>query len=188
MNLLLLTSFVVLLAAAAHAKKRRVRRLLPLECEEPEDLKNHLADWHREAAQAEAEAPIVDPTDEWTPLTEEAEICDQNPATDPASTVMQRSLCPWSYKSSFDEHREPKTLTEAFCLCRKSRGSLGAYCLPIRRPMPILRRAKCDPRTATFTYERSVQWITVGCHSVLPRSQRALPLFKHYKREDSVET
>ncbi|KAI6188899.1 hypothetical protein M3Y98_00404200 [Aphelenchoides besseyi] len=171
-----------------HSKKRRVRRLLPLECQEPEDLKNQLADWHHESAQAEMEPSLTEPADEWQPLSEEATICEQNPATDPASTVMQRSLCPWSWKSSFDEHREPKTLTEAFCLCRKSRGSLGAYCMPIRRQVPILRRGKCDQRTLTYTYERSVQWITVGCHSVLPRSQRALPLFKHYKRSDSIET
>lgn len=66
---------------------------------------------------------------------------------------MQRSLCPWSWKSSYDEHREPKTLTEAFCLCRKSRGTLGAYCMPIRRQVAILRRSACDPETMTLVFK-----------------------------------
>lgn len=41
---------------------------------------------------------------------------------------------------------------------------------------------------SSYTYERSVEWITVGCHSVLPRSQRALPLFKHYQRNSLIAT
>lgn len=47
----------------------------------------------------------------------------------------------------------------------------------------LIQQSSCS-----FTYQRSVQWVTVGCHSVLPRTQRALPLFKHYKRANTIAT
>lgn len=69
-------------------------------------------------------------------------------------------------------------------MCRKSRGSTGALCMPIRRDIPVLKRILCDPRTGRYEYVRAVQTITVGCHSVLPRSQRASPLYNHYRTRE----
>ena len=131
----------------------------PLACHEPSDLIARLAAWHRDSTTADAEPSLADRAadddDWWSPAArarggggDDAALCAEPPATDLASTVMQRSLCPWSWRSSYDEHREPKTLTEAFCLCRKSRGtSSAAFCLPIRRQVAVLRRAGCDPQT-----------------------------------------
>lgn len=134
---------------------------------------------------------------------EEPPICDRLPDTSADSTIMQRSLCPWEWRSvdlfchlassaslsltdvncriNRDENREPKLLSEAFCICRKSRGSTGALCMPIRREMPVLKRVLCDERTGRYEYVRAVQIVTVGCHSVLPRTERAAPIHAHYR-------
>lgn len=110
---------------------------------------------------------------------------------------------------SFDETREPKMISEAVCLCRRSRGASGAFCLPIKREVtcralpfpedstftvtalsscsridlqvPVLRRVSCDTETGHWRYERASLSITVGCHSVLPRTQRATALSRHYR-------
>ncbi|CAD5226101.1 unnamed protein product [Bursaphelenchus okinawaensis] len=167
----------------AHAKPRITVSV----CKEPENLKLTLLEWHQESSKLDVEpSKVVESFDELiaTPQTESTKICDQTPSTDPSSTVMERSLCPWSWRSSYDESREPKTLTEAFCQCRRSRGNSGSYCMPIRRQVPVLKRTHCDTNTGFYVYEKSVHWITVGCHSVLPRSQRALPIRKLIKMND----
>ncbi|VDP41128.1 unnamed protein product [Heligmosomoides polygyrus] len=54
--------------------------------------------------------------------------------------------------------------------------------------VPVLRRVSCDMETGHWRYERGSQSITVGCHSVLPRSQRASSLTQHYRRNSGGAT
>lgn len=51
------------------------------------------------------------------------------------------------FRLNHDENREPKFLSEAYCLCRKSRGISGSYCMPIKREVAVLKRILCDPVT-----------------------------------------
>uniref|UniRef100_A0A1I7XNK3 Interleukin-17 n=1 Tax=Heterorhabditis bacteriophora TaxID=37862 RepID=A0A1I7XNK3_HETBA len=120
--------------------------------------------------------------EDWIPQTTEPELCELSPKAEGDTTVMQRALCPWESRVNYDETREPKIISEAFCLCRRSRGASGAFCMPIRREFPVLRRISCDSTTGYWQYSRGTQSVTVGCHSVLPRSQRATSLTKHYKK------
>ncbi|KAK6050095.1 hypothetical protein COOONC_12400 [Cooperia oncophora] len=71
--------------------------------------------------------------EEWAPPTAEPPICSRSPRTEGDTTVMQRAMCPWESRVDFDETREPKIVSEAVCLCRRSRGATGAFCMPIRR-------------------------------------------------------
>uniref|UniRef100_A0A0M3IJ72 Interleukin-17 n=1 Tax=Ascaris lumbricoides TaxID=6252 RepID=A0A0M3IJ72_ASCLU len=91
------------------------------------------------------------------------------------------------FRLNHDENREPKVLSEAYCLCRKSRGSSGALCMPIKRDIAVMKRILCDPTTGRYEYVRSLHTITVGCHSVLPRTQRARPLNKFYRSAFTIE-
>ncbi|TKR61060.1 hypothetical protein L596_028224 [Steinernema carpocapsae] len=143
-------------------------------------IKDELLAWFKESVEHEG-AETVD-TD-WVPPAPEPQICYNSPDTSVESTVMQRSLCPWQWKLNHDENREPQILSEAFCLCRKSRGSTGSFCMPIKREVNVLRRILCDPATGRYEYIKAVQTITVGCHSVLPRTQRAAPLYRKSNRE-----
>ncbi|KAK6012680.1 hypothetical protein OSTOST_22147, partial [Ostertagia ostertagi] len=69
----------------------------------------------------------------WAPPTAEPPICSRSPRAEGDTTVMQRAMCPWESRVDFDETREPKIVSEAVCLCRRSRGATGAFCLPIKR-------------------------------------------------------
>ncbi|KJH50924.1 Interleukin-17 [Dictyocaulus viviparus] len=120
--------------------------------------------------------------EEWNPPTSEPPICRFSPKTEGDTSVMQRALCPWESRVNFDETREPKMIVESVCLCRRSRGASDAFCLPIKREIPVLRRVSCNTITNYWQYERGSQSITVGCHSVLPRAQRATPLTDHYTK------
>uniref|UniRef100_A0A914WG90 Uncharacterized protein n=1 Tax=Plectus sambesii TaxID=2011161 RepID=A0A914WG90_9BILA len=156
-------------------------------CQEPNDLSEQFMTWFKESTvNTDHQLDIAD--EDWQRVNsmdalrvEEPPICDRLPDTSADSTVMQRSLCPWEWRINRDENREPKLLSEAFCICRKSRGSTGALCMPIRREMPVLKRVLCDERTGRYEYVRAVQIVTVGCHSVLPRSERAAPVHVHYR-------
>uniref|UniRef100_A0A0N4WF46 Interleukin-17 n=1 Tax=Haemonchus placei TaxID=6290 RepID=A0A0N4WF46_HAEPC len=126
--------------------------------------------------------------EEWAPPTAEPPICKRSPRAEGDTSVMQRAMCPWESRVDFDEAREPKIVSEAVCLCRRSRGASGAFCLPIKREVPVLRRVSCNTDTGYWIYERSSQSITVGCHSVLPRTQRATALTHHYRKKGKEPT
>ncbi|CAJ0561343.1 unnamed protein product, partial [Mesorhabditis spiculigera] len=119
--------------------------------------------------------------EDWSPPQDQDPICQGMPDTSTDSSVMQRSLCPWQWRVNYDEAREPKIISEAHCICRRSRGGSVAFCLPIKREVPILKRTNCDPATGRWEYVRSTVPVTIGCHSVLPRSARATPLSAHYR-------
>ncbi|VDN05481.1 unnamed protein product [Thelazia callipaeda] len=127
--------------------------------------------------------------EDWVPPVPEPTFCRTDPVTGINSTVMQRSLCPWQWRLNHDDDREPKIISEAFCLCRRSRGSSGSFCLPIKRKVKIavLKRIRCDSETGIYEYMRALQTITVGCHSVLPRSHRTTFLTKLYKKSNVIE-
>ncbi|VDM39091.1 unnamed protein product [Toxocara canis] len=143
-----------------------------------------LYEWFKDSSE-NAAVEMID-TDWISPL-EETEICNTPPETGSETSVMQRSLCPWQWRLNHDENREPKILSEAYCLCRKSRGSSGALCMPIKRDVVVLKRILCDPTTGRYEYIRAVQTVTVGCHSVLPRTQRAAPLNKFYRSAFTID-
>ncbi|VDM59875.1 unnamed protein product [Angiostrongylus costaricensis] len=124
----------------------------------------------------------IEADDEWTPPVAEPPICARSPRAEGDTTVMQRAMCPWEWRFNFDETREPKMISEAVCLCRRSRGITSAFCFPIKREAPVLRRVSCDRDTNYWQYKRGFQSIIVGCHSVLPRTQRATSLTNHYRR------
>jgi hypothetical protein len=160
---------------------------------------------------------MAEQADNWQPLTEEPAVCDQNPATDPASTV---SLIPFLIKPSFVLSGNAALALPMELEVKLRRASRAQD--PHRSVLPMpkepgrtgrLLHADQTPGSGVeergvrdgehdvssfalslnkfvfrYTYERSVQWITVGCHSVLPRSQRALPIFKHYQRNDLIAT
>ncbi|VDN56164.1 unnamed protein product [Dracunculus medinensis] len=146
-------------------------------CEEPDDLDLRLFDWYKESSDSYS-AEIID--EDWIPMFPEPDICKKLPETGIDTSTMQRSLCPWQWRLNHDEHREPKILSEAYCLCRKSRGVSGAFCMPIKREVAVLRRILCNPITGHYEYVREMQTITVGCHSVLPRTQFASSIGEHY--------
>ncbi|WKY13741.1 hypothetical protein Q1695_004520 [Nippostrongylus brasiliensis] len=146
-------------------------------------LRDDLAAWMRESL----EGVGGEVEDEWSPPTAEPPICRRSPRAEGDTTVMQRAMCPWDSRVNFDDTREPKMIFEAVCLCRRSRGATGAFCLPIKREVPVLRRTSCDTDTGLWRYERGSQSIIVGCHSVLPRSQRATSLAQHYKKKTAIE-
>uniref|UniRef100_A0A0M3IJ73 Interleukin-17A n=1 Tax=Ascaris lumbricoides TaxID=6252 RepID=A0A0M3IJ73_ASCLU len=150
-------------------------------CREPTDM---LFAWLKESSE-NAALEVID--EDWISPLEESGICDTPPETGSETSVMQRSLCPWQWKLNHDENREPKVLSEAYCLCRKSRGSSGALCMPIKRDIAVMKRILCDPTTGRYEYVRSLHTITVGCHSVLPRTQRARPLNKFYRSAFTIE-
>lgn len=153
-------------------------------CTEPPTLKDELAAWMRESLDGFGGGDEED----WSPPMTEPPLCTSSPRAEGETTVMQRAMCPWESRVDFDETREPKIVSEAVCLCRKSRGATGAFCLPIKREVPVLRRVSCDMETGHWRYERGSQSITVGCHSVLPRSQRASSLTQHYRRNSGGAT
>ncbi|KAI1719708.1 interleukin-17 domain-containing protein [Ditylenchus destructor] len=164
------------------------------ECEDPPDLKTQLGEWSNSEFSLTKQSDDhkgedSDSDDKWTlPADPEmVKICSEPPATSVNSSVMQRSLCPWHWRLNHDDTREPKLISEAVCLCRKSRGTSGSYCMPIQREMPILKRVACNPVTKRYEYVKAVKMVTVGCHSVLPRTQRALPLSRYYSQTQSVE-
>lgn len=106
-------------------------------------------------------------------LIAEPESCSNAPSTDPDASMMERALCPWEWRLNRDEAREPKLISEAKCLCRRSRGQGAvADCVPIQREFPVLRRVYCDEH-GNYQYVKSYETITVGCHSVMPRMSRA---------------
>ncbi|EJW86137.1 hypothetical protein WUBG_02952 [Wuchereria bancrofti] len=140
--------------------------------------------WFAETSESE----ILEIGDEdWNPPVPESSFCNAKPITGINSTTMQRSLCPWQWKLNHDESREPKIISEAHCLCRRSRGTSGSFCMPIKRQVAVLKRIRCDPTTGYYEYTRALQTVTVGCHSVLPRSQKASPLAKLYRKTNTVE-
>ncbi|VDK49231.1 unnamed protein product [Anisakis simplex] len=144
-------------------------------------------EWSKESAESLA-IDLMD-EDRIVPIKED-QICESPPETGAETSIMQRSLCPWQWRLNHDNDRKPRILAEAYCLCRKSRGSSGALCMPIKRDVAVLRRIACDHPTATRTryqFVRAVQTITVGCHSVLPRTQRAKPLNAFYRNAFSIE-
>uniref|UniRef100_A0A914CNS7 Interleukin-17 n=1 Tax=Acrobeloides nanus TaxID=290746 RepID=A0A914CNS7_9BILA len=132
-------------------------------CHDPVDIKTQLLEWFQEKA---VTSPVEVIDEDWIPPSPEPEIC--------------RDL-PKKFRLNHDENREPKFLSEAYCLCRKSRGISGSYCMPIKREVAVLKRILCDPVTKRFEYIKSVQTITVGCHSVLPRTRNASHLSAHYR-------
>ncbi|VDK43622.1 unnamed protein product, partial [Gongylonema pulchrum] len=91
------------------------------------------------------------------------------------------------FRLNHDENREPKIISEAHCLCRRSRGNPGSFCMPIKRQVAVMKRVRCDPNTGLYEYSRALQTITVGCHSVLPRSQKASMLIDLYKKDKDIE-
>ncbi|KAL6730188.1 hypothetical protein Aduo_001181 [Ancylostoma duodenale] len=182
MRFLTLLAIVLLhwLQSLCSAKIHRQRHLHKPHrlCTEPPTLRDDLAAWMRESL--EGIGGEVD--EDWTPPSSEPAICSKSPRAEGDTTVMQRAMCPWESRVSFDETREPKMISEAVCLCRRSRGATGAFCLPIKREVPVLRRISCDTETGHWRYERASLSITVGCHSVLPRTQRATSLSRHYRK------
>ncbi|KAK0410301.1 hypothetical protein QR680_005053 [Steinernema hermaphroditum] len=163
--------------SARRHRSRHLHRIHPA-CQQ--SSKDELMAWFKESVEHES-TEVID-TD-WVPPAPEPQICYEQPDTSVESTVMQRSLCPWQWKLNHDENREPQILSEAYCLCRKSRGNSGSFCMPIKREVNVLRKILCDPITGRYEYIKAVQTITVGCHSVLPRTQRATPIFRNSNRE-----
>ncbi|CAO4379690.1 hypothetical protein L5515_008025 [Caenorhabditis briggsae] len=160
------------------AKRHNVRRHLSgawtdKHCEEPQNLKEELSAWMQISMNGQFDDMALE---EWSTNGKEPEICGKSPRAEGSSTIMERALCPWESRVNFQESREPKLIAESVCLCRKSRGSTGAFCMPIIRKVPILRRISCDRSTGLWNYVRSTELITVGCHSVLPRTQRNVRL------------
>uniref|UniRef100_A0A0N4Z4Q1 Uncharacterized protein n=1 Tax=Parastrongyloides trichosuri TaxID=131310 RepID=A0A0N4Z4Q1_PARTI len=99
----------------------------------------------------------------------EPQVCQEKPSTDIDSTINERSLCPYNYKTNKDKNREPQEIREIVCLCRKSRGHSNSFCSPIRRGMAVLLRVPCDDKGERYEYIKAIQSIVVGCHSVFPR-------------------
>ncbi|CAD6193892.1 unnamed protein product [Caenorhabditis auriculariae] len=155
----------------ATAAKRHPKALR--HCREPPNLKDELAAWMRESLEGNV---VEEAVEDWAPLLREPPICSKSPRAEGEASVMQRALCPWEAKVNYEETREPKMISESTCLCRKSRGSSGAFCVPIIRQVAVLRRVSCDLATGQWRYTRSTQSVTVGCHSVLPRTQRTVSL------------
>lgn len=114
-------------------------------------------------------------TQQFDALMTEPDACSKSPSTSPDADTMDRALCPWEWKLNRDDSREPKLISEARCSCRRSRGPVAADCVPIEREFPVLRRVQCD-ENGNYQYRKSYQTITVGCHSVMPRTSRAAPL------------
>ncbi|XGW06487.1 hypothetical protein V3C99_016639 [Haemonchus contortus] len=181
-----LNLLIVLLVDVSLAKIHRSRHLHKPHrvCTEPPTLSDDLAAWMRESLGGVG----GELDEEWAPPTAEPPICRRSPRAEGDTSVMQRAMCPWESRVDFDEAREPKIVSEAVCLCRRSRGASGAFCLPIKREVPVLRRVSCDTETGYWIYVRSSQSITVGCHSVLPRTQRATALTHHYRKKGKETT
>ncbi|CAA98268.2 Interleukin-17 [Caenorhabditis elegans] len=174
------TAFILILGVVigTTAKRHNVRRHVngkwtDKHCEEPPSLKEDLATWMQISMSGQFDDTALE---EWSTNGKEPEICEKSPKADGVTTIMERALCPWDSRVNYQESREPKLIAESVCLCRKSRGSTGAFCMPIVRKVPILRRVSCDRSTGLWNYVRSTELITVGCHSVLPRTQRAARL------------
>ncbi|CAI5453027.1 unnamed protein product [Caenorhabditis angaria] len=143
------------------------------DCMEPPDLHDLLADWLQISLQSSHEnidEQIIDNSPSFPNSKNPPEICEKSPKL--GETLMERALCPWESRVNFEETREPKILVESVCLCRTSRGTIGAFCMPILRNHPVLRRVSCDSKTKYWKYSRSWQMIVVGCHSVLPRTRK----------------
>ncbi|RCN39103.1 hypothetical protein ANCCAN_14976 [Ancylostoma caninum] len=99
--------------------------------------------------------------EDWTPPSSEPAICSKSPRAEGDTTVMQRAMCPWESR-------------------------FACHCILFQ--VPVLRRISCDTETGHWRYERASLSITVGCHSVLPRTQRATSLSRHYRKhsDDAV--
>uniref|UniRef100_A0A8C6UF33 Interleukin 17d n=1 Tax=Neogobius melanostomus TaxID=47308 RepID=A0A8C6UF33_9GOBI len=83
------------------------------------------------------------------------------------------SISPWAYRSAmtFDSLRYPRSLPEAYCLCRGCLiGSYGAestdfHSVPVFAPAVVLRRS--GPCVAgRFTYSEHYTSVAVGCTCV----------------------
>lgn len=152
-------------------------------CQDPGNLPEQFMNWFRESHSDPTMLIFLsDVKDTWNgadvrdstfeDLVWEADFCRETPSTAPDSKVMERALCPWEWRLNRDENREPKIISEAHCLCRQSRGSQHADCVPIKRDFPVLKRIFCD-ENGRYQYHRAYETVTVGCHSVMPRIQRA---------------
>lgn len=152
---------------------------LSLECKEtsstsPDQL---LSEWyHDQSKRPETSSTGTESNSESSVLLAslmEPEICNEHPSTDTSSDTMARALCPWEWKLNRDDNRDPKIITEARCLCRRSRGLTAADCVQIQRKIPVLKKINCDD--GSCEYKKVYESITVGCHSVMPRTRRAAP-------------
>uniref|UniRef100_A0A7E4ZV83 Interleukin-17 n=1 Tax=Panagrellus redivivus TaxID=6233 RepID=A0A7E4ZV83_PANRE len=176
------------LAHFSEANKRHLRRhrasplrVLRDQCRDPPNLDSMLSSWRNEFLPTDP--PMESFDEEWIAPQPEPDICSSWPEGDARSTasIMARSLCPWQWRQSHDDAREPKILSEAFCLCQRARTDSSAFCMPIRHEVPILRRKHCDPVTKTYHYIKTTQSVTIGCTSLFPRSSKASALSMHYR-------
>ncbi|CAB3396862.1 unnamed protein product [Caenorhabditis bovis] len=156
------------------AKRISQRRHIRKVCKDAPNMREQLAEWLHESLEGGKfdDSPI----EQWSSSDNEPEICAKPPNLVNSISIMERALCPWESRVNYEETREPKIIAESVCLCRKSRGSTGAFCMPIVRNVPVLRRVSCDVKTGYWNYAKSTESIIVGCHSVLPRTHRAIRL------------
>ncbi|NXU48779.1 IL17C protein, partial [Turnix velox] len=90
----------------------------------------------------------------------------------------ERSISPWRYRIDEDEHRIPRRLAVAECLCsgcvdvKTGRETTSLNSVAIHQNMMVLRRKPC-PRSsnpALVTFELDYIRVPVGCTCVLPRT------------------
>jgi hypothetical protein len=81
-------------------------------------------------------------------------------------------LCPWHYVIIERANKFPHTRANAVCNCKESclNSNSNFRCSPIRIPMPVLIRGKCNPKRGYYEWMDAIEDINIGC--VCTRNQQ----------------
>lgn len=86
------------------------------------------------------------------------------------ATIGDRSSCPWDDVISIDEHRIPRVIKMARCLCDPCVTKHGGdrVCDPVYYTMNVLRRKNCGP-DGVATWVKDQLEVPVACTCAVPR-------------------
>ena len=87
-----------------------------------------------------------------------------SPETWPSSQapVRVRSLCPWYFVKQIDQHRYPRALMQAKCICDECVGKPDSMCQPILHYIRVLHKNE-EISGDICKYIESWEPISVGC-------------------------
>ncbi|XP_077076911.1 interleukin 17a/f3 [Siphateles boraxobius] len=100
-------------------------------------------------------------------------VLDSSPYTSmSASPSPSRSLSPWTYETSFDDSRIPKTISEAKCekrgcITEDGEEDLGLESKPIYYQINVLRRVEGKNKTQ-YALKLETKRVCLGCTCVVP--------------------
>lgn len=75
-------------------------------------------------------------------------------------------LCPWHYMEIERKDRYPFYRVNAVCNCKKclsESSSSSGVCMPVKIPMPVLYRGKCNHQTGLYEWNNAIEEVSNAC-------------------------